>query len=451
MASDDESSRTWTEKQEQREKLFELAKYGQMTGEEADAEAEKLGLCTLSQQPGIDEFRPEALSHWTLPMAVAWIAYLDLDEVRQWSAPYCEACFDWHWQRWRVGLDGPIYDGWHLEQRRRPTLSLLGLGAALDLAEDSKAFAMSLGDAREALWAALKEGFFTASGIDLESDRRTEIPALDWHELVPVEGRGQTDEVRRGLMGTGYRDVLLLSAALRGFWRMPSDKPLTLPETIEPTGEGYSPLYCVAQWIATKGATVQFDPEDESVWRVAYEELLAAIASEKVRVVGTRNGQREAIPGFHFAGCQVDYPFGSADLEVLAGEDLYLRSYPYLDEEHWRGGFDDSLINRHEDRWIRLMVEKGDVRARWPFPVPEAHEEAILRSGMPGRPAKSRHLIEDEFKRRARSGKLAESLAMEAKALLDWLSSNYSQYPRPTTRTIENYIRTEYRQLKPTK
>ena len=35
-------------------------------------------------------------------MAVAWIACLDLDEVREWSANYRVECFDWRWQRWRV-------------------------------------------------------------------------------------------------------------------------------------------------------------------------------------------------------------------------------------------------------------------------------------------------------------------------------------------------------------
>lgn len=73
---------------DQREKLFERAKYGEISGEEADAEAVRLGLSRFSSEPGPDEFRPEDLTHWTLPMALAWIAYMDLKEVREWSAPY---------------------------------------------------------------------------------------------------------------------------------------------------------------------------------------------------------------------------------------------------------------------------------------------------------------------------------------------------------------------------
>lgn len=267
-----------------------------------------------------------------------------------------------------------------------------------------------------------------------------------------MEGSGETGEVRRGPMGrAGYRDLLFPASALRRLWWPVSEQRLNLPQTMPPTGDGYMPLYCAAQWIATEGGVVQFDPEDEAVWRAAYDQLLAAIASEKARVVGTRKGQREVIPGYHFAGRRVDYPFGSADLEMLLDEDLTLRSYPYIDEEHWFGGFDDALITRWEDRWTRLMVERGDVRRRWAYPVPETKVEVILQSGMPGRPPKSKHLVEDEFRRRAAAGELAESLAIEAQALLDWLRSTYPMHPVPTVRTIQNNIRDHYRRLMPTK
>lgn len=310
---------------------------------------------------------------------------------------------------------------------------------------------MSVGDAQKALWIALREALITATGIDLKTERRVEIAALDWHELVAVEGGGETDEVRRGLLGSGYRDPLFRSAALRSLWLPVPAKTSTLPNSVPPAGEGYMPLYCAAQWIATKGAIIEFDPEDNTVWRAAYGQLLAAIASELVRVVGTRNGQREVVPGFHFAGCEVDYPFSSAELEVLAGEDLYLRSYPYLDEEHWRGGFDDALMNHRQVRWARLMVEEGDVRSRWPFPTDEIQEIVELQSGLPGRPSKSKHLIEDEFQRRAEAAELADSLSLEAKELHTWLRATYPDYPPPTVKTIENNIRAKYRLKKFTK
>ena len=52
---------------------------------------------------------------------------------------------------------------------------------------------------------------------------------------------------------------------------------------------------------------------------------------------------------------------------MMTGEDAYLQSHPYLDEEHWRGGFDDALVRRREVLWSRLMVARVDVREGWPF------------------------------------------------------------------------------------
>ena len=216
-------SRTGVDAQALKDELFRRAKYGEITGEQADAEAIRLGFDRLSGKPGPDEHRPELLAYWTLPMAVAWIAYLDLDEVREWSVPYRSKCFDWRWQSWRVGFDGPVHEGWHLEQRHKPTLSLLSLSSIYDNVSGDKELAMSVKSALEALWIALREGFFTATGIDTETGRRVEISQLDWHELVPVEAKDETDEVRRGLLGDGYRDVLFPAKPLRGFWRRPEE------------------------------------------------------------------------------------------------------------------------------------------------------------------------------------------------------------------------------------
>ena len=114
--------------------------------------------------------------------------------------------------------------------------------------------------------------------------------------LLAVEGRGEVDEVRLGPLGSGYRDVLVPGRAVCRFWQAPREKPLELPPLVPPEGDGYMPLYCAAQWIASKGGTVIFDPEDEANWRPTYAALVDAIASDRVRVVGTRNGTRERFP-----------------------------------------------------------------------------------------------------------------------------------------------------------
>lgn len=430
------------DEQDQRDQLFDRAKYGELTGDEADAEAIRLGLGRLSHIPNRDEFRPEAEPQWTITMAVAWLVYLDLEQVREWFAPYRGACTHWIWRRWRNGPTGGVSEGWLLEGRSKPTLARLGMGSLWDNRGDNLSQYMTVREAQEALWMALREGLFVASGIPLQSDRRTEIPPLDWNELVAVEGRGERDEVRYGQLGTGYRDVLVPARSIQGHWRKPKEKHDLWTPLMPPNGDGYMPLYCAAQWIATEGGTVDFDAEDELKWRSAFDQLLKAIASEKVRVVGVRDGMREPVPGYHFAGCVVDYPYSGSSVSLIRSDTMYLRSTPYIDEEHWRSGFDDALVNRHRDYWKQLMVERTGVRERWPFTLGE-----INKTGAPGRPSLSMHLIRDELLRRAKAGTCKERVGQESVALVDWLAETHPLNPRPTPKAVENNIRDKFREL----
>ena len=103
------------------------------------------------------------------------------------------------------------------------------------------------------------------------------------------------------------------------------------------------PLYCAAHWIATKGGKQDFDPRDVERWKWAYGELMARLSSEEVRVVGKREGVSEVISGVHFVGCPVDYPFQELDVDPCFGREMYLVSYPYIGEEEWKRGLDNSL------------------------------------------------------------------------------------------------------------
>jgi hypothetical protein len=144
-------------------------------------------------------------------------------------------------------------------------------------------------------------------------------------------------------------------------------KPPELPELMKPDGAGYMPLYCAAQWIATRGGTQEINPLDEAIWREAFKDLRDRIASGDVKVVGERpDGVSEDISGAHFASCSVDYPF--SDRRIL-GNELCLVSHPYLDDEHWRYVFDDRLENRRGVRWRRLQALKADVARCWPFAI----------------------------------------------------------------------------------
>jgi hypothetical protein len=175
-----------------------------------------------------------------------------------------------------------------------------------------------------------------------------------------------------------------------------------LPLSMSPTGDGYMPLYCAAEWIATSGGRVDFDVSDETHWPPAFDALLSAIASEKVRVTGVHGHLREAVPAVVFSDLPVFYPSGNLSDSFLGTGASFLQSWPY-DEKEWRSGYSDKITSQFEDQWTALMVEKGDVRKAWPFGLEEQKDDH--RTGLPGRPSKAKHLLENELRRRASEGR----------------------------------------------
>ena len=138
----------------ERDELIDRVRYGRLTPAEAEAEAAHLGLERLASRPDPSQFDPMRETWWTLPMAIAWIARRSPDEVRESWDPYRSECWEWHFQEWRRGPDGPVYTGHFLEQRRPATLSLLLFA---DFPHDClPSGAISINEAKATLWNALK-------------------------------------------------------------------------------------------------------------------------------------------------------------------------------------------------------------------------------------------------------------------------------------------------------
>jgi hypothetical protein len=230
-----------------------------------------------------------------------------------------------------------------------------------------------------------------------------------------------------------------------------TDLAVSLPPLVPPVGDGYMPLYCAAQWIATEGNGRIFDPTDTENWRPAFRDLLGAIASGHVRVTGIADRHSAPVPAHLFAGIQVAYPMVMTPLDLLFSNELVLQSSPYVDEEHWSKGSGDALADRWGTHWRRLMVEKGDVRSRWPFDH-QAEEMTAGRTGMqtgaPGAPS-SMHLVIAEFERRMQDNEVLPTLAAEARVLEKWQDTGLRREDRhATAKTIENRIRAAHRRYR---
>jgi hypothetical protein len=379
---------------------------GTMSPAEAEVEAARLGLRAIEYRPNPNDFDPMQERFWTLPMAAAWIAYRTVDAVRENWDRYRLECVHWVYsdQRW-----GPGHSGFDLFHFTHANLWRLKMAEQLD--EASKLvtdYSMPVPDAIDALWQALCGSCFEASGIDLTTGKREILDALRLQDLVFGEDEYRDVLRQRAPIGVGpvrYRDITVPMGGVRGLWGVrPPPMPQTrLPGLVRPDGPGVMPLYCAAQWIATEGGAIDFDPTQAGRWILAYGELLARISSDEMKVIGFRDGMREPVPGYQFAGVKVSYPFVDTPFELILSDEMYLQSYAYTDEKTWLAGLDDCLLKHRGPKWARLVVLRADVAKLWPFaqaggelPSPDP---STYRSGGPGRPS-SMYLVEAEFRRR---------------------------------------------------
>jgi hypothetical protein len=354
------------------DEIAEAVQYGRMTPDEAETKLKDLGLPPLAPQPNPADYNPMGLVWWTLPMTVAWIVWRTSADVREaWDAFRKEGSF-WVHERWRAGFDGPVYEGWKLRPLAPAKLSMLMLTEVHRRTEAKlPGEAISIGDATKALWRVLEAGALDGVGKKDHLDAPVPIPDHQWHNLAAIEEGGRDvvrHRERHGYSWRGYVDVSFRRQDVMAIWppsRMEA-RGLSLPATMRPEGPGHMPLYCAAQWIATKGGTRDFDPTHATTWEQAYAELLARISSNQVTVTGVRNGVREKLDGYLFPSIAIDYPFADTSIDLFKDE-LHLESYAYVDDEHWRKGFDDCLRDRGGIQWSQLMVPKADVARWWPF------------------------------------------------------------------------------------
>jgi hypothetical protein len=85
-----------------RDKLIGDVRRGDLTPEQAEAEVARLGLGPLASEPDPASYDPMKEVDWTLPMAVAWIAYRTRDAVREWWDDYRAERWIWRFQAWQA-------------------------------------------------------------------------------------------------------------------------------------------------------------------------------------------------------------------------------------------------------------------------------------------------------------------------------------------------------------
>lgn len=117
-------------------------------------------------------------------MCVAWIAWRDIDRVRDACNEFREHRFVWLFERWKGPVDGGTkfesYEGWRLEQSKDATILELSITESYPGAEPKL---LRVHDARELLWSAASDGRIVGEAIRDRDSAVVEIPAREWRFL----------------------------------------------------------------------------------------------------------------------------------------------------------------------------------------------------------------------------------------------------------------------------
>jgi hypothetical protein len=224
-----------------RQSLIRKARCGEISSDDAEAEAKRLGLGPLARKSKEADFDPMSEPWWTLPMAMAWIVWRRLRVVLVFWDKYRLECWDWRSLQHHAEPDARTV--YHLVQRRPATLGML-LRLERDLEaraeEDFVKGQMSCETARAELWRALQEGTLQATGINFDSGRRVRIPDLEWHDLESIEEEGRDVVRARSITVTAK---LIKRTPRRGITEKQVAQPLQGRDDVDPTSRSAAPGY----------------------------------------------------------------------------------------------------------------------------------------------------------------------------------------------------------------
>ena len=436
-----------------RDLIIHRARIGEITPEEAEAAAKQGGFGPLATKPCPIDFDPAKMPYWSLPMAVAWIAWRHIQSVREHCAEYRENWLAWFPGSWNVPTDdAQVFkriDGHELKSLRRSTVVRLGFTELYLTSTETLPVTcqMTVEKAEKELLTALAAGYLVAVAKD-RAGNVVEIPQREWPYLHLFEEQ-ERDVLKHDALDApaAFTDIKLKRNDLQRLW----EEFLVQPYMIEPmtrTGTaGYVPLCAALHWIMTEGGTASKNLEEIDAWNDSVRRILPALSTGEIQVVGrpASGGPNQIIPSETFAGVVVARPLRE-EISVIIGHHPWISCTPYVDEQHWASDFNDRLYLTHYGSagWTHLQVRKSDVLREIKFESAATTDTRGYKSGSPGRPT-SKQLIKLEFDERYQRGETAASITLEARALAEWLGEVHPSAPQLTPKTIENQLRSAFR------
>jgi hypothetical protein len=222
---------------------------------------------------------------------------------------------------------------------------------------------MTVSQAEKELFAALAAGRIVAVAKDAAGNV-VEIPDREWPYLQRFEEH-ERDVLKRDALDreATFSEIIFRREDLKGLWEELLIQPYMIEPMMRAGTAGYVPLCSAVHWIMTEAGQKVQHLEDSQLWKASVDRLLPLISTGEVQIIGTApGGTPETIEGHIFAGILVSEPM-QVSFEMITGDSPWISCTSYIDEEHWKNGFNDELYlhGSATASWTHLQVKKANV------------------------------------------------------------------------------------------
>lgn len=438
---------------DQRDILLDQVRRGEITPNQAEQEAKKLGLEPFETEPKPCDFDPDKMHWWSLPMAIAWIAWRNSASVREHCAEYREECRIFVVGSWNVPINGGTefarIDGHELKTLGPSTVARLSLVETYLTSTKTlpPTTQMTVAEAEKELLAALAAGRITAIAKDA-AGLPVEIPLREWPYLELFE-EGQADVLKHNALDRmpAFSDIKLAADAIKQIWSIPSNVETSDEEfPVEPTmmepmlrsgAAGYVPLSSAIYWIMTEAGNVSRYLNDTQSWEATVRRLTPLMSTGEVEVIGRNlSGQPQPLDRHLFAQIPIGHPLRES-FSLLFRDGPWISCTPYLDEEHWGRDFNDImyLVRATPPAFTHLQVKKSDILKHFPCDGSASISVVVDDSAGPSRPCspalqlKIRHVVKELWP----DGILPARVQDRDKAIAKWFKTNNQTVPSERT------------------
>lgn len=282
-------------------------------------------------------------------MALAWIAWRDLDLTRgQWPEFRAE-CYHWIFREWREPVkNGTAFEprkGWFLEQVSAPTVVRLGISDTYKLKEGSPpSRQMSVRDAKNVLWQSLENGELVAEALN-SNGSPVDIPQREWSYLKLFE-EWDRDTLKFDALGNPetYSHVKLKRDDLLRIWPRVANyseadertlwpiEPYMLKPISAVGNAGFVPLCATLQWIMS-GSGRRETTMDDPAWYEAVEQLWPFVCSGEMELVGLEAGHSKIarLPGHTLTLVKILPPLHNSIGDILLNAQSHVACTPFVD------------------------------------------------------------------------------------------------------------------------